>query len=140
MTFDDWLRDHALTPFTHPEKGQFASMEGYKGWLETRDESMRGVYGFSAVYKRKTTPTIPYVPEEMETVYYQGYFSKLVTYPERIPALLNRANHNHQYWITIKNILIQVQLGNYNFLPDLYFDPIIYDLSEGTVVSCLPTP
>jgi len=138
--FEHWLRDNSLTPFHHPEFGYFACIEGFKGWLETRDEAMRGVYGFSAIYKRNTTPTIPYVPEDLEIVYYQGYFSKLVCYPDKINNVLITQNLDHPYWKAIQNILHQVQRGQYNFIPDLYYDPIIYDLCEGTVVSCLPTP
>lgn len=42
------LSNFANTPFTHPEDGDFCSVEGYWYWLSCKDEKLRGLHGYEA--------------------------------------------------------------------------------------------
>lgn len=49
-----WLSNFQRYPFTHPEDGKFASVEGYWYWLSTKDDKLRDMHGFQAKdYGRK---------------------------------------------------------------------------------------
>lgn len=43
-----FLSNFHKTVFKHPEDGQFASVEAYWYWLSTKDDTLRGLYGYHA--------------------------------------------------------------------------------------------
>jgi len=140
ISTEDWLRDTAFTPFHHAEHGRFASMEGFRGWIETgrHQEDWRHLHGMSAFIRRIRSATIPFDDVELHDLTMEGYLSKLMVGQWVVPVLEHYPTA-HPYWKEIQQAMQLVRQRDYDHLPDWYYNPLIYECFESVVITLLPT-
>jgi hypothetical protein len=93
------LTNFALSPF-ECQHGRFASVEGYWYWLTTRDESLRGLYGFMAKDKgKKAFVTYDIEPELFRKLIRIALWCKAMQTPGLIEKLISTQLPFQHYYV-----------------------------------------
>lgn len=115
------LSNFALTPFVHPEDGEFNSVEGYWYWLGCKDERLRAVHGFEA----KKIGREAGAPDWLDGEVFQNKIKKAITAkvlqnPDIANKLVDTSLPFRHYYI-YGDAIVEVPEGQWiiDFLEDL---------------------
>lgn len=103
----------AFTPFTHPEDGDFDSMEGYWYWRKRLDkddpkaEELRKLYGFAAKELGRTIPSVDhYVGFQREILVANWYKFSQNAYLRRL-MVESTLPFNHYYVVGHGKVMVR---------------------------------
>ena len=96
-----FLSNLSLAPFTHPEHGSFACVEGYWYWLGTgmQHEMLREMLGFEAKAHGKKLEKVPMEPEVFEKCIKEAITAKLRANPEMLNTLIDSTLPLAHYYV-----------------------------------------
>jgi len=114
------LTNFAHTPFEHPTRGKFESMEGYWYYVSTGDkhEELRTLVGSQAKAFGKTLEKVDINPDYFEVLIRTGIRAKLIYHPKILEMLLDNELPLAHYYVFGS----QVKQAGYGWILDYYME------------------
>ena len=96
-----FLTNLAHSPFTHPEFGTFACVEGFWYWLSTgkKHDMLRDLLGFEAKAQGKKLEKVELAPGEFEQCIKEAITAKLRAHPAMLNKLIDSTLPLAHYYV-----------------------------------------